>query len=323
MNKYAIVLAAGKGTRMKSDLPKVLHPVCGKPMLQHIIDKLKEINIQEIIVVIGHKGDQIKKTIKDPVTFVEQDEQKGTAHAVQQAMPQLADKEGTTLVITGDTPLITADTLNSFLNFHIKSNAKGTVLTATHDNPTGYGRIIREHSTSNDVNGIVEEKDASSSQKEIKEVNTGIFAFDNSSLLKYLPQIKNNNAQNEYYLTDIVSVFLENHLKFGGYTLNDPTETMGINSRIQLSEAERIFRKRINAFHMDNGVTIIDPDNTYIEDEVVIRNDTVIYPGCFISGKTVIGSNVTIYPYSIICNVIIEDGSIIKNPAITNLIVNN
>ncbi|GAB6440650.1 UDP-N-acetylglucosamine diphosphorylase/glucosamine-1-phosphate N-acetyltransferase [Bacillus cereus] len=330
MNKYAIILAAGKGTRMKSDLPKVLHPVCGTPMLQHIINKLKKIDIDKIVVVIGHKAEKIRETIKDDVIFVEQTEQNGTAHAVLQAVPHLAEKEGTTLVITGDTPLIEEATLDSLLQEHIHSNSKGTVLTSIQNNPTGYGRIIREfNSLSNkhednklgNVVGIVEEKDADVNQKKIIEVNTGIFAFDNQSLLEGLPKIENKNVQNEYYLTDIVSVFIEEGKEFGGYLLQDPNEAMGINSRVQLSEAETIMRKKINQKHMDNGVTIIDPSNTYIESEVMIGNDTIIYPGTVIKGNTIIGSGVTIHSNSEIQNATIGNYSIIRQSVIHDSVV--
>lgn len=330
MNKYAIILAAGKGTRMKSDLPKVLHPVCGTPMLQHIINKLKKIDIDKIIVVIGHKADKIRETIQDDVIFVEQTEQNGTAHAVLQAVPHLAGKEGTTLVITGDTPLIEEVTLESLLQEHIHSHSKGTVLTAIQNNPTGYGRIIREFNSVTDIHednklgnvvGIVEEKDADVSQKKIIEVNTGIFAFDNQTLLEGLPKIENANVQNEYYLTDIVSVFIEEGKEFGGYLLQDPNEAMGINSRVQLSEAETIMRKKINQKHMDNGVTIIDPSNTYIESEVMIGNDTIIYPGTVIKGNTIIGSGVTIHSNSEIQNATIGNYSIIRQSVIHDSIV--
>jgi len=321
MNKYAIILAAGKGTRMKSELPKVLHPVCGTPMLQHIINKLKKIDVEEIIVVIGHHADKIRAEIKDKVTFVEQTEQNGTAHAVLQALPHLQNKQGTTLVITGDTPLIEDDTLETLLAEHTENSAKGTVLTAIQEEPTGYGRIVR-NLTNSDENGtvvsIVEEKDATPSQKEIKEVNTGIFAFDNESLIQGLPKIKNNNVQNEYYLTDIVSVFVNSNLPFGGFILKDSTEAMGINSRVQLSEAETIMRQRINKKHMENGVTIIDPSTTYIQNDVVIGHDTTIYPGTVITGSSVIGSGVTIFSNTEIHNSTIGDTVTIRQSVITD-----
>lgn len=321
MNKYAIILAAGKGTRMKSELPKVLHPVCGTPMLQHIINKLKKIHVEEIIVVIGHHADKIRDEIKDKVTFVEQTEQNGTAHAVLQALPHLQNKQGTTLVITGDTPLIEDDTLETLLAQHVENNAKGTVLTAIQEEPTGYGRIVRNSTNSDEIStvvSIVEEKDATPSQKEIKEVNTGIFAFDNESLIQGLPKIKNNNAQNEYYLTDIVSVFVNSNLPFSGFILKDSTEAMGINSRVQLSEAETIMRQRINKKHMENGVTIIDPATTYIQNDVVIGHDTTIYPGTVITGSSVIGSGVTIFSNTEIHNSVIGDTVTIRQSVITD-----
>lgn len=236
----AIILAAGKGTRMKSDLPKVLHPVCGKPMVLHIIDKLKNVGVQNIIVVVGHKAEMVKETIGDSVEYAIQQEQKGTGHAVMQAAP-LLNKNGNTMIITGDTPLIEERTILSFLEKHILAESKGTVLTTKFDKPTGYGRIIRNND--DDVIGIVEEKDADQDQKMIREVNTGIFCFENSSLIEGLPLLTTKNAQNEYYLTDMVSIINQRNEKFGSYMILNNEQVMGINDQEQLAQAEYIMTK--------------------------------------------------------------------------------
>lgn len=241
MKTYAIILTAGKGTRMKSELPKVLHPVGGTPMVEHLVNKLEQMNIDKIIVVVGHKGELIKEHLGERVTYVKQAEQLGTAHAVRQCESLLKDKQGATLVLMGDTPLIQVITMQKLLKHQRENECAGVVLTTKQDNPTGYGRILRDQKTGG-VIGIVEEKDANPEQKKIHEVNTGIFCFDNQSLFQALPDIQNDNAQQEYYLTDIIEAMRGN--KFGSVTLEVPIEVMGINSREQLAEAERAFYER-------------------------------------------------------------------------------
>lgn len=236
----AIILAAGKGTRMKSELPKVLHQVCGKPMVLHIIDKLKEVGIQDIIVVVGHKADMVKEVIGNGVKYAVQTEQNGTGHAVMQTVP-LLNKNGETLIITGDTPLIEKGTISSLLEEHRRNRNAGTVLITKFDNPTGYGRIIRDQMEQ--VVGIVEEKDADLIQKDIKEVNTGIFCFDNKHLIEGLPLLTNHNSQNEYYLTDMVYILAKQGVRFGSYLLSDNEQVMGVNDREQLAHAEYIMLK--------------------------------------------------------------------------------
>ncbi|MFP3727267.1 sugar phosphate nucleotidyltransferase [Priestia filamentosa] len=239
----AIVLAAGKGTRMKSELPKVLHPVCEKPMIMHILEKLEASRIQDKIVVIGHKGEMVRETIGNGVKYAYQLEQKGTGHAVMQAIPQLRE-EGNTLIITGDTPLIQEKTILSLLEKHQEANNDGTVLITKFEDPTGYGRIIRNRD--GEVIDIIEEKDANHEQRKIKEVNTGIFVFKNKALIEGIPLVENNNVQNEYYLTDMVSIFNKQNKKFGSYLLFDNAQVMGINDRKQLEQAEEIMRKYNN-----------------------------------------------------------------------------
>lgn len=241
MNRFAIILAAGKGTRMKSELPKVMHLVGGKPMVEHLVSKLEWVGFDEIIVVVGHKGEMIKNHLGSRVSYVEQVEQLGTAHAVRQAESMLKGRQGATLVLTGDTPLIKVSTIERLLQVQQSGQSAGVVLTAVQEDPTGYGRILRDGVTGN-VTGIVEEKDAPTEQKMIKEVNTGIFCFDNQSLFEALPRIGNDNAQGEYYLTDIIEAMKGN--RFDSVTLDDACEVMGINDREQLAEAERVFKER-------------------------------------------------------------------------------
>ncbi|MCK2000569.1 NTP transferase domain-containing protein [[Brevibacterium] frigoritolerans] len=245
----AIILAAGKGTRMKSDLPKVLHQVCGKPMVTHIIDKLKEVGIQDIIVVVGHKADMVQDVIGNGVKYAVQTEQKGTGHAVMQAAP-LLNENGETLIITGDTPLIEQGTISSLIEEHRANRNAGTVLITKFDNPTGYGRIIRDQNKQ--VVGIVEEKDADLVQKNIKEVNTGIFCFDNNHLIEGLPLLTNHNSQNEFYLTDMVSILGKQGVRFGSYLISDNEQVMGINDKEQLLQAEYVLLKN-RSFSLEDG----------------------------------------------------------------------
>lgn len=245
MKTYAIILAAGKGTRMQSDIPKVMHPIGGIPMVEHLVNKLEQIGIDEIFVVVGYKGSMVRSHLGSRVTYVEQTEQLGTAHAVQQAAPLLQGMQGQTLVLTGDTPLIGTSTMEEMLRMQRDRNVAGVVLTTLLDNPAGYGRILRNPFT-RDIIGIVEDKDATPAQKRIREVNTGIFCFDNGCLFESLPNIQNRNAQQEYYLTDIISVIRKagtssQRPAIESSILLQPEEVIGINTREQLAEAEMIF----------------------------------------------------------------------------------
>lgn len=249
MKTYAIVLAAGKGTRMQSDLPKVMHRIGGKPMVEHLVDKLESLCIDEIIVVIGYKGELVKAHLGSRVTYVEQREQLGTAHAVRQAAPLLQGKAGQTLVLMGDAPLIKAATMERLIKLQRYSRSPGIVLTAIVDDPAGYGRIVRDEFTG-EVAGIVEDKDALPEQRRIREVNTGNFCFDNESLFHALPGIRSANAQQEYYLTDIIPAMrragaLQGRASFDSLPLLDPTEAIGINDPRQLLEAERVLNEKM------------------------------------------------------------------------------
>lgn len=298
--KYVIVLAAGQGTRMKSKLYKVLHPVCGKPMVRHVIDELKQIGADRIITVVGHGADEVKNELKDDSEFVLQEQQLGTAHAVMQARDLLQDKEGLTLVVCGDTPLLKADTIKAMIDYHINNHSKATILTAVAEDPTGYGRVIRNEQGY--VEKIVEHKDASDEEKAVKEINAGTYCFDNASLFHALQKVTNNNAQNEYYLPDVIGILKDAGQTVTAFTTNDFTEIFGINDRVALAQAGKIMQQRINEKHMRNGVTIIDPEQTYIDASVVIGQDTVIYPGTMVKGNTVIGTDCIIGPNSEILN---------------------
>ena len=319
MKVYAIVLAAGKGTRMKSDKPKVVHEVLYKPMINHVVDELKALGVDETIVVVGHGADQVK-AIVDGVTFVEQKEQLGTGHAVLQAKDVLADREGMTLVLNGDAPLIRKETLKEFMTYHQEHQNYATIMSADCDVSTHYGRIIKD---SGQVKGIVEFKDLLDSQKDITEMNTGEYCFDNQALFKALSQVTNDNAQNEYYLTDVIGIMNQQGLKVDAYKIDDFNEVGGINDRIALAESTQFLRDRINREHLLNGVTIVDPANTYIGRDVVIGQDTIIGPGCIIKGKTVIGSHCHIGPYCEFTNMEIHDQVEIKFSVLSDSIIEN
>ncbi len=293
-NKYAIVLAAGKGTRMKSKLYKVLHPVCGKPMVQHVVDHVKSVGVQNVVTVVGHGAELVKTQLGVNSEYALQADQLGTAHAVIQAAPLLKDKEGTTLVICGDTPLITPETIQALFEEHERLQAKATILTAHLEDSTGYGRIIRSNDGS--VQKIVEHKDATPEELTVQEINTGTYCFDNKSLFEALDEVNNDNSQGEYYLPDVIEILKEKNQIVAAYKTPNFDETLGVNDRYALSMAETLMRKVINKKHMLNGVTIIDPSSTYISADTVIGEDTIIYPGTMIYGNSIIGSDSVIGP---------------------------
>lgn len=315
IQKFAVVLAAGQGTRMKSKLYKVLHPVCGKPMVQHIVDRLKALEIDEIVVVVGHGAGQVKEQLGESVQYAFQEKQLGTAHAVMMSTEMLQEKQGITVVVTGDTPLIKEETLKRLMEQHIQSGASATILTTVLDDPTGYGRIIRQQDGS--VQRIVEHKDASEEERHVQEINTGIFCFDNQKLFTALGQVNNNNVQGEYYLPDVIEILKGQDEVISAYLTADAEDGMGVNDRVQLSQAEQILRKRINEQHMRGGVTIIDPNSTYIEADVVIGADTVLQPGTFLRGKTVIGEDCVIGPQADLKDITVENGVTIQYSVIS------
>lgn len=295
-NLFAVVLAAGKGTRMKSSLYKVLHPVCGKPMVDHVVGNMEVLGAKEIVTVVGHGAEMVKDTLGDRSTYVVQEEQLGTAHAVQQAERALEGREGTTIVICGDTPLITPATIEQLMQTHQEAGAKATILTAIVEDPTGYGRILR--GSDDLVSGIVEQKDATPEQQNVKEINSGTYCFDNKALFEALKKVDNNNSQGEYYLTDVISILKEQGEAIAAFAAADADELLGVNDRVALSQAESYMRNRLALHHMREGVTIIDPASTYIGADVVIGSDTVLLPGTMLEGHTVIGEKSTIGPNS-------------------------
>ncbi len=287
-----IILAAGLGSRMKSTKPKCLHELIEKPMISYVIDACS--SIPNINVIVGYGKDDVINKLGNSINYFTQDEQLGTAHSVMQAK-SLENQEGTTIVINCDLPLITKNTIDSLLKHHKETSSKMTLITSVVDDPTGYGRII---SNNGKVLKIVEEKDTNSKEKEIKEVNVGVYCFDNILLFKMLEKVDNNNAQGEYYLTDLVDIFNnEGHL-ITNYTLANKDEAFGINDKYQLSIAENKLRNTILRKHLDNGVSISNLETVTIGPDVYIEHDTNIYPNTFITGNVKIGSHCKIGPFA-------------------------
>ena len=295
--RSAIILAAGKGTRMKSALNKVMHPVSNKPMIGHIVCSLRKAGVDNIVVVVGHGAESVREYLGDSVRYAVQEPQLGTGHAVMQAQC-LADLDGDTLILNGDGPCIQSETIDRV--FAANADSEMTVLTAVLPDGERYGRIIRN--AEGYVERIVEAKELA-----VTEINTGIFCFKNRLLFAHLKEIRNDNAQQEYYLTDLVAIFNQCGLRVNALVADDPQETMGVNDRIDLAKAQKWMTRHECERHMRNGVTIIDPETVYIDVGVKIGADTVIYPNVIIQGDTVIGERVTILSNSFLRNAVIAD----------------
>ncbi len=322
MKKNAIVMAAGKGTRMKSDRPKVVQNVLYKPIVSHIVDALKKADIENIVVVVGYKAEEVEKVLENEnVKFVYQTEQLGTGHAVLQAAPVLENEDGITVVINGDAPLITEQTISDFIDQHIADKNDITAMTIDLDPSYHFGRIIR--SSDGSIERNVEYKDASEEIRKITEMNAGFYCGDNKKLFELLKEVKNDNVQKEYYITDIIELGNKHSYKVGGYKALSIDEIGGINDRVELAKANTAMRKRINHQHLINGVEIIDPDNTYIGVDVIIGPETVIEPGCLIKGKTVIGSNCFIGAHTKLENVTIGNNVTILDSYITDSVLDD
>lgn len=315
MNIKSIILAAGLGTRMKSKLPKVLHSVCGKPMVSHVMKAAQEAGCMDQILVLGHKAEEVSKILGQDIKTVIQAEQLGTGHAVKMAKDHISD-EDLILILCGDTPLIKGETLKAMVSYHEDKGLSGCVMTAMVESPKGYGRIVKD--SLGNFQAIVEEKDATEEEREIKEINGGMYTFKGNLLREALDKLNNNNAQGEYYLTDVIAILREKGERMGTYTVS-LEEIMGVNSRVELSKAEALMRNRINQKHMVEGVTIINSDNTYIEDTVTIGRDTIIYPGVVLRGNTsigedcIIGENTKIEDSKIGNNVEIQSSTILQS----------
>lgn len=294
-NIAAIILAAGKGERMKSKLPKVLHPICGRPMIGYVLDLVRELKIKEIVAVLGFKHEEVKKIIDIDVKIALQKKVIGTADAVKEAMPLLKGTSGTVIVLYGDTPLLKKATIEKLLKHHIDSKADATLLTARIEEPADYGRIIRDRYTS--ICGIVEEKDADDFQKDIKEINTGIVCFNKNSLKAVLKKIKADNRKKEYYLTDAISLIYASSGLIESVDIKDINESLGINSRVELAKANKIMQQRINESYMKKGIGIIDPDSTFIHYGTKIGEDSVIYPFTVIEKNVKIGKRCSLGPF--------------------------
>lgn len=288
MKLKTLILAAGKGTRMKSDMPKVIHKVNGIPMITKIIDTLSGLNPEENILILGHKKEEVLKVVGENCDYVLQTEQLGTGHAVIQAKEKLEGYDGDVMILCGDTPLLRESTLKSLYEYHKESGAVTTILTSIYENPFGYGRIVKEDGL---VKAIVEEKEASEEIKKIKEVNAGVYCFNSKELFKALDKIDNNNEKGEYYLTDVIGIQVSENKKVQSFILEDKMEILGINSKVELTQAGKVLRDRKNRELMEEGVILIDPETTYVEESVKVGRDTVLYPGVVLQGKTVIGEN--------------------------------
>jgi bifunctional UDP-N-acetylglucosamine pyrophosphorylase/glucosamine-1-phosphate N-acetyltransferase len=295
-NIACIILAAGKSTRMKSDIPKVLHPLCGRPMLSYVLDLVSDLKIKKVMVVLGHKYEEVKKLLKPGIKVGIQKRLLGTADAVKVTLPLLGNFKGTILVLYADNPLLKKETVRKLLEHHLKNNADATLLTAKLDKPAGYGRVLRDKYAS--ICGIIEEKDVDDFQKDIQEINTGIVCFHKDKLIAALKYVKANNRKKEYYLTDIISVFYKKGYIIESMKIPDINEAQGINSRQDLSKANKIMQDRINTELMQKGISIIDPDSTFISYGTRIGRDTTIYPFTVIERNVKIGKRCFIGPFA-------------------------
>jgi len=309
--RAAVILAAGISSRMNTMMPKVLHEVCGRPMLAYVLDACRQVGVAKTYVVVGFSAEQVKERFGGPadIEWVIQEKQLGTAHAVLCCKEHLKDFRGETLVLCGDGPLIRPLTLTTLIEKHEAEQAAATLATAVLDDPTGYGRIVRD--AYGNMQGIVEHSDCTKELLAIKEVNPSYYLFNNQVLFEALERVKPDNVKQEYYLTDVLSGIIRTGHKVVAVTAVRPEEAMGVNSRRQLSEASKIMQRRIQQELMENGVTIVDPDNTWIDARAKIGQDTVIEPFTYIHGVVEIGQNCRIGPFAYL-----RDGSVLKNDVV-------
>ncbi|MDO4903754.1 MAG: bifunctional UDP-N-acetylglucosamine diphosphorylase/glucosamine-1-phosphate N-acetyltransferase GlmU [Limosilactobacillus sp.] len=321
VKRNAIILAAGKGTRMRSKLHKVLHQVCGKSMVDHVLTQLEQAKIDTIVTVVGFGADTVKEALGHRTRYALQKQQLGTGHAVMQTEDLIGKEDGETVIVSGDTPLFTAETFEKLFAYHEQRHAAVTILTSVAPDPTGYGRIVR-----NDVGiveRIVEQKDATVQEQAIKEINTGVYCFDNKKLFAALKKIKNDNAQGEYYLTDVIGILKQEGENVTAFKMDNFEESMGVNDRIALAKANKIMRDRINEHWMREGASMIDPATTYIDAGVKIGKDTVIEGNVVIQGNSVIGNDCYITSGSRIVNSKIGDGVTITSSTLEGAQMHN
>ncbi len=308
------MLAAGLGTRMKSKRHKVLHEVCGKPMIHHILDQLERLALDQVIVVVGQQREAVAAAVAGRAEVAVQEEQLGTGHAVRCALPRLRADVDSVVVLYGDAPLIQAETVGRLLDEREKRGAAAVALVATLDDPTGLGRVLL--APDGQVERVVEEKDASPAERQIRLINTGIYAFASDLLRGAVARLRPDNAQHEYYLTDTLAILRQDGHAVWPLEVEDPEEIASVNDRVQLAAVERILRRRICRRWMQAGVTIVDPDATYIGPDVVIGRDTVIWPGTLLEGRTVIGEDCVIGPYARLRDAVIHEGVTVEHSVV-------
>ncbi len=301
MDLAVIVLAAGRGTRMRSALPKVLHPLGGRPLVFYSVDLARQLSPEPAVLVVGHGAEAVREALADRCRFVEQVEQLGTAHAVMQAEPALAEGVDTVLVCAADMPLLTVDTMRRLVTAHGDHDGPVTMLTVVADDPRGFGRLVRDDA--GDVLGIVEEAEATAEQQAIRELNAGVYCFDAAWLWRALQRIQPSAAKGEYYLTDTIGLAVADGRRVVAITTTDEEEVMGINTRVHLAEAEAILRRRINQRWMLEGVTMVDPEHTYVHPGVTIGRDSVLGPGVCLWGETAIGEGCVLGAHAVLDNV--------------------
>lgn len=320
MKDAVVILAAGQGTRMKSKYPKVTHTVLEKPLVRWVVDAAREAGVDSVVTVVGHGRDVVEPLVEDTIIVV-QEEQKGTAHAVLSAKEACADVDGSLVVLSGDSPLVRAETIKNLIALREKEQAAVVVLTMELDDPFGYGRIVRDDN--GDVVRIVEEKDCTQAERVITECNSGFYCFDAPVLFDALTRVSTNNAQGEYYLPDVLAIALADGKKVLAMDAEDPSECMGVNSRIQLAEATKIAQDRINRAHMAEGVTLVDPDTTWIGPDVTIGQDSIIYPACSLTGATTIGEDCVIGPSTRLSDTTVGNRCVLEETIALETVIEN
>ena len=309
---YGIVLAAGKGTRMKTEIPKCAFPLLKKPMIEYVVDALRKAKLDSTICVIGHKKEVFEELLKDKVSYAVQEEQLGTAHAVLMTKDFIKE-DGFSIIVPGDKPLIDDEMINNLIKSHLKNGNDLTVGVHYVDNPKGFGRILRDENLN--VVRVIEDRDASAAEKKIREVNSGIYCVNNKLLFEAISQTSNENARHEYYLSDIVRILASNY-KVDTYTFDDSFKLNGINDLPTLAMFEEDLKREINLKHMMNGVYLMNPDTIVISPDAKIGSGTTIYPGCMIMGNTKIGKNCVVGPYTETMNAVFEDNVICKQSVV-------